>query len=84
MNTPQEPLFRLTFGLLWLAFLTSRLYFQSQIKGGKEYAVDNAKTDKRYFVLFMLAFILLPVYSLAGWFSFEASRSAADPAKNRK
>ena len=70
LNPPLEFPFRLIFGLSWLAFLISRLYFQKQIKSGKEYTVINGRKEKLLFLPFMLAFILLPLY----FFSFLFGR----------
>jgi protein-S-isoprenylcysteine O-methyltransferase Ste14 len=62
MPPSPETIFRITFGLLWLAYFGVRLYYQRRIKSGLEYTRVNAQQETLLFRLFALAFLLLPLY----------------------
>lgn len=70
MNPAVENLFRLTFGILWVIYFGTRLFFQKRIQGALEYTHVNEKQEKLLFRLFAIAFLLLPVYFLTTWIDF--------------
>ena len=70
MDSINEPVFRITFGLLWLFYFGLRLYFQRKVKGVGQYIRINEKQEKLFFRLFALAYILLPLYFLTPWVDF--------------
>jgi protein-S-isoprenylcysteine O-methyltransferase Ste14 len=70
MNTTPEIIFRITFGILWILFFGVRLYFQRKVRGTREYDLVNAKQEKYFFMLFAVAYLLLPLYFLTPWIDF--------------
>ncbi len=72
MNPSVEILFRITFGILWVIYFGTRLFFQRRIKGSLEYTRINEQQEKLLFRLFALAFLLLPLYFLTTWIDFAS------------
>jgi protein-S-isoprenylcysteine O-methyltransferase Ste14 len=62
-----EIYFRITFGILWVVYFVTRLFFQSRVKGQLEYTRINVRQETLLFRLFALAFLLLPLYFLTPW-----------------
>jgi protein-S-isoprenylcysteine O-methyltransferase Ste14 len=69
--SPEIP-YRIAFGILWLVYFVTRLYFQGRVKGKQEYTRPNERQEKMYFRLFALAFLLLPLYFLTSWIDFAS------------
>jgi len=65
-----ETLFRVIFGLLWLLYFVVRIYFQNKVKGMGDYVLVNEQQEKRFFRLFALAYLLMPLYFLTPWIDF--------------
>jgi protein-S-isoprenylcysteine O-methyltransferase Ste14 len=59
--------FRITFGILWVVYFVTRLFFQGRVKGQLEYTRINVRQETLLFRLFALAFLLLPLYFLTPW-----------------
>jgi protein-S-isoprenylcysteine O-methyltransferase Ste14 len=72
MNLPAEIQYRITFGILWVVYFATRIYFQRQVQGLQEYTHVNEKQEKILFRLFALAFLLLPLYFLTPWINFAS------------
>ena len=72
MGLSTETIFRIAFGVLWLVYFITRLYFQRRVKGSQEYTRVNERQEKLLFRLFALAFLLLPLYFLTPWIDFAA------------
>jgi protein-S-isoprenylcysteine O-methyltransferase Ste14 len=70
MNSISETIFRIVFGALWVFNFGLRLYFQRKVKGAGRYVVTNEKREKFFFLLFALAYILLPLYFITHWIDF--------------
>ena len=70
MNSINEIVFRIIFGVLWLFHFGLRLYFQGKVKGGGKYVLTNEKREKLFFRLFALAYIILPLYFITSWVDF--------------
>lgn len=70
MNSISETVFRIIFGLLWIFHFALRLYFQKKVKGVGKYVVINEKQEKFFFLLFALAYIMLPLYFVTHWIDF--------------
>jgi len=70
MNSINEIIFRIIFGLLWLLYFGLRIYFQRKVKGVGKYTLTNEKQEKFFFRLFALAYILLPLYIVTPWIDF--------------
>jgi protein-S-isoprenylcysteine O-methyltransferase Ste14 len=70
MNSMSETIFRIVFGALWVFNFGLRLYFQRKVKGVGRYVVTNEKREKFFFLLFALAYILLPLYFITHWIDF--------------
>lgn len=63
-----EIIFRIAFGILWLAYFVIRIYFQRKIQVvGKQYTRVNEKQESLFFRLFALAYLLLAFYFLTRW-----------------
>jgi protein-S-isoprenylcysteine O-methyltransferase Ste14 len=69
--SPEFP-FRLAFGILWVVYFVTRLYFQGRVKGRQDYTRLNERQEKLYFRLFALAFLFLPLYFLTSWIDFAS------------
>jgi protein-S-isoprenylcysteine O-methyltransferase Ste14 len=72
MNPSMEILFRIAFGVLWVIYFCTRLFFQRRVKGSREYTHVNEHQEKLLFRLFALAFLLLPLYFLTTWIDFAS------------
>jgi protein-S-isoprenylcysteine O-methyltransferase Ste14 len=70
MNSLNENIYRLVFGVLWVVYFALRLYFQRRVKGMGTYTLVNARQEKSLFRLFALAYMLLPLYFLTPWLDF--------------
>ncbi len=71
MNAGSEILYRAVFGALWVIYFGVRLFFQGKVKSaGRGYVLQNEQQEKRYFRLFALAYVLLPLYFLTSWVDF--------------
>ena len=71
MNAGSEILYRAVFGALWVIYFGVRLFFQGKVKSaGRGYVLQNEQQEKRYFRLFALAYVLLPLYFLPSWVDF--------------
>jgi len=71
MNAGSEILYRVVFGALWVIYFGVRLFFQGKVKSaGRSYVLQNEQQEKRYFRLFALAYVLLPLYFLTSWVDF--------------
>jgi len=67
----EEIIYRIAFGVLWVAFFVLRLYFQGKVKrAGASYTRINEKRESLFFRLFALAYLLLPLYFLTPWIDF--------------
>jgi protein-S-isoprenylcysteine O-methyltransferase Ste14 len=72
-----EVAYQITFGILWVIYFGTRLFFQSRIKSGQRYTRIYEKQEKLLFRLFALAFLLLPFYFLTPWINFASLPLAA-------
>jgi protein-S-isoprenylcysteine O-methyltransferase Ste14 len=72
MNPSTEIYYRITFGILWVIYFVTRIFFQRRVKGRHEYTRINERQEKLLFRLFALAFLLLPLYFLTPWIDFAS------------
>jgi protein-S-isoprenylcysteine O-methyltransferase Ste14 len=71
MQETSQVLFRFIFGVLWVLYFLVRLYFQRKVqKTGSQYTRVNEKRERIFFLLFALAYLLLPLYFLTPWVDF--------------
>jgi protein-S-isoprenylcysteine O-methyltransferase Ste14 len=62
-----EIYYRIAFGVLWVVYFATRLFFQGRVRGQREYTLINARQERLFFRLFALAFLLLILYFLTPW-----------------
>jgi protein-S-isoprenylcysteine O-methyltransferase Ste14 len=70
MTASNEIAYRIAFGILWVVYFGTRLFFQGRVKGSLEYTRVNEQHEKLFFRLFAIAFLLLPLYFLTPWIDF--------------
>jgi protein-S-isoprenylcysteine O-methyltransferase Ste14 len=75
MDLTAEIYYRIAFGILWVTYFVTRLFFQRRVKskGIREYTLINERHEKMLFRLFALAFLLLPLYFLTPWIDFAST-----------
>lgn len=67
MEPNEEIVFRIVFGVCWMAYFILRMYFQRKVKGVGQYILTNAKQETRFVRLFALAYLILPLYFVTTW-----------------
>lgn len=70
MNDIPELVFRIAFGVLWVVFFVTRIYFQRKVTGMGEYQKTNEKQELLFYRLYALATLAWLFYFLTPWLDF--------------